>query len=269
MEPNPRYGPSPRAHRSRSGSPRCRFGDHEDVRLDAEVVGGPTRGAVAQCGPLRSQVARRLAARPARGAGAANRPNDMPRRSRATARRPSGTVCCAPAGAANCDVGGSGPSRSPAAPRRGLHCLPLAQRGADARGMPVVPGGLHRHVAQGRVAGLGDSPGALAGPAGMLARDQPHLRHQLARMVEARQVAKLRNQRGRSHQTGHALRLLDLNQRTVGAVGGPHRGQPGAIGLLPLADPGGRAHIPAQQAFRQPVPQPIGTRDGMCADQIP
>src|SRR5215204_3422306 len=86
------------------------------------------------------------------------------------------------------------------ADRLGLALLPEQQLAADPRREAVTPGGLYQQPAGGAVAGLGKTAAFDARSTRMLGRHQPEIRHQLARIGEAREVAQLGDQRRRIDQ---------------------------------------------------------------------
>ena len=62
---------------------------------------------------------------------------------------------------------------------------------ADPCRKPIAPGGFDQHTSRRSVAGLGNAALASRAAAGMLGRHQTEIRHELAGIGEARDVAKL------------------------------------------------------------------------------
>src|SRR6516162_9387385 len=76
----------------------------------------------------------------------------------------------------------------------GLFLLPEQQLATDPCREAVTPGRLDQQPAGRAVAGLGEAAASDAGSARMLARHQPEIGHQLARIGEAREVAQFSDQ---------------------------------------------------------------------------
>src|SRR6516164_5652773 len=86
------------------------------------------------------------------------------------------------------------------ADRLGLFLLPEQQLATDPRREAVTPGRLDQQPAGRAVAGFGEAAASDACTARMLARHQPEIGHQLARIGEAREVAQFSDQRCRIDQ---------------------------------------------------------------------
>ena len=82
----------------------------------------------------------------------------------------------------------------------------LAQQllSADACREPITPGSLDQHSPRRAIPGFRDAALAARGAAGVLARNQAELRHELARIGEAGDVAKFGNQCRRRDQSHSA-----------------------------------------------------------------
>ena len=79
--------------------------------------------------------------------------------------------------------------------RRGLSLGGLAGARTDGGTVAVAPGGLDEETPHVAVAGLGDPAALLLAAARVLARHQPDEGHELARVLEAAEVADLGDQR--------------------------------------------------------------------------
>ena len=86
------------------------------------------------------------------------------------------------------------------ADRLGLLLLSQKQLAADPRREAVTPGRLDQQPAGRAVAGFGEAAASDACTARMLARHQPEIGHQLARIGEAREVAQFSDQRSDDDQ---------------------------------------------------------------------
>ena len=133
------------------------------------------------------------------------------------------------------------------APGDGLDRLARAalagcQRRADVGTMSVAPGRLGHDTPQVRVARLADRAAAHALAAGMLARDDAGVTHQLAGMTKARDLPQLRHQRHRRDlrhptqalQPGDDLPQL-LGHRLHRHIDGPLEAHDARGGMLDLA----------------------------------
>jgi len=77
--------------------------------------------------------------------------------------------------------------------------LSLAQRLTDTGWMSIVPGRLYRYPPHMSIAALRDGASLLTLPAGMLARDQPGIGHQLPGRIKPGDVSQFGHQRRRGH----------------------------------------------------------------------
>ena len=80
--------------------------------------------------------------------------------------------------------------------------------------MPIGPGGLDEQTPHVAVAGLGDRAPRLLGAAGMLARHQPQIGHELRGAREAMQIPDLRD-----HRRGAESRLMPRNAISASITG--------------------------------------------------
>ena len=90
--------------------------------------------------------------------------------------------------------------------RAGQTLLSQQKLSADPGREPVAPRGLDQHATCRAVPGLGDPALTPRAPAGVLGRHQAEIRHKLAWIGEARDIADLGDQRCRSHPCHAAQR---------------------------------------------------------------
>src|SRR5579863_4552261 len=98
--------------------------------------------------------------------------------------------------------------------RRAAAPLPGCERFAHRGAMPVGPGRLYHDAPQMGIARLADGPAADARTARVLARDDSTVTHQLARMLEARELPELGHDRDCAELCDPAQALQCLDHRT-------------------------------------------------------
>ena len=91
--------------------------------------------------------------------------------------------------------------------------MAFPQRAADGRPVPIGPRRFHHDPPQVRVAGLGDAASPRPRAAGVLARAQPAVAHQLRRAREAGELADFGDDRDRRDLRDPAQRLERLDHR--------------------------------------------------------
>ena len=97
--------------------------------------------------------------------------------------------------------------------RLGQAFLPQQLLSADARREPITPGSLDQHAPRDAIPGLRNAALATCGPAGVLGRNQAEIRHELARIAKAGDIAKFGDQCRRRD----AIPRSACNARTIGA----------------------------------------------------